>query len=569
MSEPAEGALSPQAKLAATALAEIQKAIRFFRLYPATHRFCVRGVDEAVVRLRRYHEKFADLSVEVARDGLYLDDGNVLPTSGQSTDLPVILYGAGVFGLTLRRGVSERELADFIDVLSDSYSHAEEDGAGGFGAARDVLSALWQRDFSGIGFVIQDQLAPGSKKLDPEIADLADRIHELMFVLRGDDVLEGQEYEDRAGDIEVERFVARLWEERVPEARADPEQAHAYQRTAAGQKRLELLSELRDAKVEAPAERAARIVAWADGQGVTRRIPAEVVARFRAVAALHALTHHDLEGATEMVRQLVGEEGRLSEALSRRLGSVKALHGVAEALRREMARRGPEGLIDFGLAYLDLLHPSASAAAVEVYPLIGHADVRRVFRRYLSRTVVEAAEAIEPLTTHESEDIVKEGLGILAMAGKGTRAFELLERYARERDTLRGPLAKIAVEKLSGSRKSHRLQEIVLTDPNRDRRVQAARRLAQVGHPSSYEPLADFCRSRELWQRDDEEVLAIFKALRTCGGPRASAVFAELSELKKGLFGGKARERIGKLARMWIASERNQRRSQRRPRGTR
>src|SRR5581483_4113022 len=110
-----------RARAGGQALGELQKAIRFFRLYPHTHPFCTQAVDASEEHLKRFLEKSGALDVEIRRDGCYIEDALVLPDSGQSTDLTALLYPEGIRALTLEVGLPRQEIFDFVEILSAHY----------------------------------------------------------------------------------------------------------------------------------------------------------------------------------------------------------------------------------------------------------------------------------------------------------------------------------------------------------------------------------------------------------------------------------------------------------------
>jgi hypothetical protein len=515
---------TPQSKAATVAVTQLQKATRYFRLYPAGHPFREGAVGDAIQRLRRYHGRFNDLHVDVRRDGLYQGEHLLLPDSGQSTDISSLLYIEGIFGLTITAAAEDQEVIDLLETLSAGY--------GGTDASNDLLTALWQRDFPGIGLTILDQLAPGRGSDDPDLQHLAGRIRSIMEGLTGLRPGDERVWEARAGDVAAEELLRSLDAASHVHPSADPAGAERFRRNPAGAKRAVLFAELSQPERMDLNGRATRVIEWASQHGLTAQVDAERLTEVRVSAALGALEQADLEGAAAQVEALVGGGPRLGPEPSARLGAIRSLRLVAQA------------------------HAATTPAVVELYPTLEHDDVRRVFRRHLSALAADHAATLEPLTVVDQPEIVKEAMGILAMGGKGTSAWEVLTRMAK--DDLhpeRAQLAQLVVGKLTGNAPTVQLLEIAKGDPDERRRLAALQQLAKRKNPADFDPLADLARAPELNERPEDEVLAVFHGLQAIGGARAYAVLKELARRKSILFKRKKDARVRALAARWLAGK--------------
>jgi hypothetical protein len=553
-------------KIACTALSEIQKAIRFFRLYPKTHIFCVESSADSLERLQRYTEKFGKLSVAIQRDGCYLGEECVLQDSGQSTDLSALLYPEGVFGITFLAAVTSEEISDLCETLAASYieghSEDEDEEEADDEDAEDLLEALWDHEFEGILFKVQDPLAPAREPTgEGAVSRIAARIRSLVAEFHGEVEFSGV-WEDRAGDHRVEAYMQTLMEQGVAAPASDPGQAASFMLSGEGQRRAALAAELRMPTTSDPG-RAVQIIKWATENNVVTGMDEADLARIRMNAIIIALDHGQINDATTACSDLAGDE-RLSRALTRRLGSIKSLQGVVAGLEALDGELDKDQLIECGLGYLDLLDPAtAMGPACSMYPGIANGNVRRVFRRFLSAGSGEHCEAIEPITLDADKGIAKEALGILAMGGKGTNAWELLKTIAKDtQHEYRSGLAQQVVGKVSGSNESEKLLAVIVDDADPARRVAAAKKLAKVGVPAVYAKLVEHVKSEAFGTRGNSEIAAVFDALSKTGGARSIVVLQELGK-KKGFFArarGKGTERLRTLATNWLETAQADRR---------
>ena len=542
--------LSPQAKVGALALSEIQMATRFHRLYPHDHPFCTKAIGTSMDRLASYGERFGSLEVEILRDGLYLDDELILRDSDQSTDLTTLLYPEGVRDLTFDVGVSAEELLDFVVILSTHYTET----AGEVTFGNDLLTALWRRDLGTITYRIHDPLAPSfvqSPQANKALAPLAQRIRGLLHTygyVEQSDVGSGTELKRAVDGLDVEKFAADLDAKVQREAVDDisiwatrPDQVEAFLRTREGTARRQLREQL-DSPLQADTlGRTADIVAWAAGQGDLAPQGADV-ASFMAGSTLHALSRGDLTKAGAMlahVKALDGGRGTVRASVSSQLGTPEGLGFVAKALEQRAQSADADSLIEEGLEFLMCLEDSAVPGVVGLYESLENAAVRRVFRRFLSSRVSAMPEEIAKLTRSEDPEIAKEAMGMLALAGPRSRAFELLQSAASGLEGAQGELAQEALDAVSGERGRKHLIKRLLEDPDKKNRLAAAHKLESTGVAKSYDPIAEYVESSAFLQREPDEMHVVFELLTHLGGVRAFSLLQRIAGIKLPLLVGR------------------------------
>lgn len=560
MAKKEESRLSPAGKAAAMALSDLQKAIRFYRLYPRDHPFCTRSIEEARDRLDGYFARHGPLEVEVQREGIVLDDQVVLAVTDQSTDLSNLLYPEGVRELSLEPGLPLEELVDFSTILA---AHYPEGSAGEEELAQfrdDLLSALWRRDFDHIEYRAHDELSLRSLRSlqDPGLGELARRIEGLYEGLRRDEV--------PAPALDVERFLAQV---RPPEGaddtgsqRSDPEQVERFLETPAGAARSRLLAELHDPLMGDTLARGSEIVVWASLQSEHPPDRADL-ARFLVGSTLAALGKGELEQAIELLEKVAetDEERRvLLQPVIARLGTGKSLSVLARALEQRRLAVDGDQVVSVGLTFLSRLEDAAIQGACEVYPDLAQEDVRRAFRRYLSARVERGTEPISRLTTHADPKVVRDAVGMLALGAEGTPARRLLEEVVRSgEDSPRAAVAREVLDTVTGERQRRTLLELARHDPDKRRRLLAVKRLKDEQHGQAFEDLSQIVLAPEFAARDQDEIGVFLDVLTALGGLRAIRVLQDLAARKSRLFGRKDVLKLRDMADAWLRSLRQRR----------
>lgn len=558
-----ESRLTPAGKAAALALTDLQKAIRFYRLYPRDHPFCTRSTEEARDRLDAYFEKHGPLEVEVQREGIVLDEVVVLAGTEQSTDLSNLLYPEGVRELSLEPGLPLEELVDFAVILA---AHYPEGTAGEEEAARfteDLLTALWKRDFGHIEYRVHDELSLSSLRSvqDPNLGALARRIDDLFQGLKREELPEE--------GLDVEAFLRELDQQQAAGAlddmanwASDPERVEQFLETDQGEERRNLLAELHDPFMGDTLARGSDIVVWASLQSDQPPDRADV-ARFLVGSTLAALQKGELEQANEILDKVAAtDEDRkvLLPAITARLGVGSSLAVLARALENRRPAVDADRIVTTGLEFLSRLDDAAIQGACDVYPDLGQEDVRRAFRRYLSARVERGTDAITKLTTHADQKIVREAVGILALGAEGTAARRVLEEVVRSKeDSPRASVAREVLETVTGERQRRMLLDAARRDPDKRRRLLAVKRLKDEQQTLAFDDLCDIVLAPEFAGREDDEIHVFLDALTALGGLRAVRVLQDLAARKTRLFGRKDVARLKSLAEAWLRSLRGKR----------
>lgn len=585
---------SAESKLAVPAVNEIQKAIRFFRLYPSTHRFARQAVDDTLVKVQAFFEAHGDLDLRVNPECVLLGDEVLLRAAGQSTDLAPLLYPQGIHGLTIQRGLTKAELGDFVELLAASYVEGEDE----LGLSVDMLTALWQRELEHVQLRVIDQLAAGPSSmaqedggtslggaaggsgnsrsrggsstpihLDPtSLEAIRFRIRELVTMLRSDAVesIDLNLWEPRAGEVELEQLLVESEKTaRAAGRSADGASATATKRFLAsseGAGRKALIKDMQQSPVTL-AMRANRVVDWA--ASLTQDVSPEEMDRFLAASVLNALEQRDVEQASSMITKLARKANkRLTSAYTERLGSVQTLELLARALGAQDGELGPNTLVDRGLVYLSRLEDFPTITNVcQIYAAQENENVRRILRRFLTARVASANEELVKLSTSDEEHIVKEAIGILAMAGKGTPAFERLREIAQDTThEVRAGYARQVVGMVTGEADIQKYLEILLGDPDFKRRLAAAKKLQTLGEKASsaFEQLVEVVKRKEFAAKEQEEVNAILGTLVRIGGVRSVSVLQQLSQRKTLIFGRKDTAKLRTISKAWLASIKEQ-----------
>lgn len=531
------------------ALGTLQKAIHFFRLYPPEHPLCGQTVEETVRALREFLDRHGALEVQIQRDGVAFRGERILDEQGRATDFSFLLYPEGIRSLSFDHGIASREVHQLVETLSG------QDPA--LTAEQDLLGALWRREFSNIHYLTFDQLSPAALRAhhDSTLSAVAQRIDGLSRALgRG----------TPASDEALRRLLEAppsLAPDDPALLAARPERAADYRLTPAGEGRQRLLERVFDPFLGDLLGRAADIVAWAATDEDHEPAPVDV-AHFVAGSVINVLWQGDLLRAADLLGRAEAAGAPHPELVARLTGR-DALALVVRALRpAEGAPPPPPEAAQAAVRYLAHLGPAALPAVARLWGRLVDPEVRAVIHAFLAGQVTSRPEVLAPLTEHADPQLAAEALELFVHSARHPRCHEHLQRFAADPShPARQQGAREALDALSGEGERKRLLQALEASAAREERIQAARRLAEVGNAQTFERLCALAQHKDFAQRDDEELDAVLGALTRLGGVRSVRLLQELNE-RRSLLARKDTQRLSTAAGTWLAELRKTRRGQ-------
>ncbi len=529
--------LSAKAKHAGAVLNELQKAIRFFRLYPHEHPFCVQSTADSHARLLGFGERFGALELQIQREGVFVDDELVLRESEQSTDLSQLLHPEGVRELSIEAGCPLEELRDMVTILSAHYPEGQEEVS----FAADLLTSLWRRDFASIEYKIQDQLSPTAVQAgqDEALAPIVQRIEEVVGELGG----RGDGGDDPGGGgLDIDAFLAEVDERALAQALDDkatwatmPERAEDYLHTPQGAGRQALLGRLRDPLQGDTLGRAADVVAW--GSARPDLVAREDVARFLAGSTLAVLGKGDLQAAAGLLERLP-DDPDVRGAVTQRVAAPEALQLVVQAVSVARTPADQAAVEATALGLFERLEPAAAVqGVVSIYPGVESPRARRVLQGVLGSRLEAGLPAVTSLLEAPDERVAREISRLLAGAGRDSAAWRALQSAAHAQGSSRSAtIARDVLDELTGEKGLRERLAVVLESPDRDARLAALEQLGRSPRPSLFDPLARLAHG-DLSRRDAEEVDRVLGLLVAAGGLRAVRTLNDLADRRTGLLG--------------------------------
>ena len=525
----ADKGLSPKGLLGSRTVAQLQLAVRFFRLYPHDHPFCADAIQKARDALSAFAKTHGTLSLEIRRNGLAIEDEVIQADSNaMSSDLSSLLFTEGVRELILEPELEFDELMRFIEILAAPYPQGDEASF-----SDDLLTTLWREDFKAIEYRIFDPLAASfvrERRDKGSLGEVAARIRGLVEELGGRlELGEAPAEAEATSEIDAETFFRQL-EEREEEDDSlnwatRPERAREFLDTEGGVDRRLLANELLAPEVADSVARAAEVVVWALEE------PEQVVAdldaaRFLAGSTLHALKQGDLAQATRMtewVSQASESRESLGPTVFSRLSTADGLASLSEALT---SRTGipRQAVATEGINYLSRLGSSAIHSMRSHYPDVESALVRSVYRDFMVSRIEDSAETLAALARNQDPNVAREAVDALASLGPDSVGFGYLRDLAQSEGAVR-QVALERIDDLTGETERRDLLNSVARGHSEGDRLAALAALAKRPTARTFAGLVPILEGTAILDRSESEMRAIVDVMRESGGARTRVVF--------------------------------------------
>lgn len=484
------------------------RAIRAHQLYLHNNPTYHKAIDVARASFAPIWAHTGEISLEVTDTQLKWEGRAVMNEPDKTTDaLPWVLYKDGLRELRLLKGVEVQEFVGLIDVITRVRKASNDED--------DLLTVLWEKEFSHIRYRYVDLLVDGMQPLDPseEVND-----HKLV------DPTQVQEPAKEeilpAGVVSLDDFNTTLYflEEREIE----------YLRTAV---QREYASELRGNVVS--------ILLDTYEQQVDASIRDEI-AGVLDILLVNLLTGGQLGTVAMLLREVQVAATRARDVtppqkerllqLADRLSEPEALSQLLQSLDERVEAIGQQELND-------LFEQLRVRALGTIFQWLGKVQNVRV------RTQMETAAArLAQANTGELVRLIgaperEVSLEAMRRAGamKAAAAVTGLGRMAQSTDA---EVRLVAVQALAeiGSPGSLQLLERTMDDASRDVRVAGLRAFAARNHKAALSRLEAMIRDRKVEGADLTEKMAVFEAYGSMCGDAGVAMLDGILN-GKGLFG--------------------------------
>jgi hypothetical protein len=149
-----EKAIEEKVKSTKALIQTFLQTLKAFRLYEANHPILSKFSDKLRKDFDQYFDEFESFSLQIGEHRLYYRGNVVYENIDVKESLAFVFFKDGIRELQFSKGLEFKEMMDFLHIVrkSDFLNRMED----------DLVTLLWEKDFSHITFITVDEFLEGS-----------------------------------------------------------------------------------------------------------------------------------------------------------------------------------------------------------------------------------------------------------------------------------------------------------------------------------------------------------------------------------------------------------------------
>ncbi|HUL37204.1 MAG TPA: HEAT repeat domain-containing protein [Thermodesulfobacteriota bacterium] len=189
-----EKAIEEKVKSTKALIQNFLQTVKAFRLYEANHPILTKFLERLRKDFDQYFDQFDSFSLQIGEHRLYYRGNVVYENEDVKESLAFVFFKDGIRELQFSRGLEFRELLDLLNIVrkSDFLNRMED----------DLVTLLWEKDFSHIAFTTVDEFLEGSGIYVPSTEE--DLIKRSEFTGYAEERLQETSDQKQAGPPEPE-----------------------------------------------------------------------------------------------------------------------------------------------------------------------------------------------------------------------------------------------------------------------------------------------------------------------------------------------------------------------------
>jgi HEAT repeat protein len=495
------------------------QTLKAFRLYEANHPILSKFLERLRKDFDQYFREFESFSLQVGEHRLYYRGNIVYENEDVKESLAFLFFKDGIREIQFAKGMEFKEMIDFLNIVrkGDLLNRMED----------DLVTLLWEKDFSHITFTAVDEFLEGGATLVPATEE---------------DLIKGTEYkgsleegpQERVDEGQAESLTVPGGEglERainpapgqslVQACQLTPEEREVIDREARQEEQPDYIFTLINNLIEILLHLGEDADAYENMISYFDRV-IEFMLEQRDVGKAVAL----LSSLNETMDSIMMKDKQIF-AIQRILENSSSPHSI-QLLAKVMKGNG-EGQADSILEYLRFLTKQAVAP---LCLLLGELESGKWRKTICERLIELSREGIQPLSKFLSDDnpmVVCHVLYILGTIGDPSTVNYLKDLTTHKDLKVREETLQV-LNKFGGQGRD--LMQRFLMDSISGIRAKAALLFARNAKDEAVKPLTDIILSEDFYKRDYKEKASFFRALGETGSKEVISTLKEISKKRK------------------------------------
>jgi len=514
-----EKTLEEEVKSTRSLIQTFIQTVKAYRIYEANHPMLSKFIDRLKKDFDHYFDEYDSFSLQLGEHQLFHRGKVVYESQDIKESLAFLFFKDGIREMRFYKGLELKEMIDFLNVVrrNDQINRSED----------DLVTLLWEKDFSHIDFTTVDEFLEGSGALVPATEE--DFAKKLEYRGNWD---EG--WAEKADPSEAEpssTLVAEGLKQALPLApgqslvqacQLNPAEGEEMSRRAQQEQHPEHLYVLIDNLIEILLHLGEDIDAYENMIAFFQRAIESLLDQGEVKRAVETLNH-----LNETIESIVLKDKQIFAI--RRILETSSSPQAVERLGKMLKT---DGEIDSESTrqYLQFL----TAQAVDpLCLLLGQLESGK-WRRIICDRLVELSQTeIQPLTRYLSDPnplVVSQILYVLGKIGHPSTLKFLGPLVTHSDPKMREEALRLITR---FEEKGKDLLQRFLKDPHPEIRGKASLALAKTAKGQAVKPLAEIILSADFFKRSYEEKASFFKALGETGSQEAIPFLQKIAKKRR------------------------------------
>ena len=520
-----EKAIEEEVKSTKSLIQTLLQTMKSYRLYESSHPILLKFMDRLRKDFDRYFEEFDSLYFQIKEHQLIYRGKVVYESEDKKESLAFLFYKDGIREIRFFKGLEYAEIVEFLNIVrrSDLVNRLED----------DLVTLLWEKDFSHITFTSVDDFMEGGSRVIPETEEDLER--GLEYRGSSEEWVEENVDEDEAKGsqvITVESLSTAInsspGQSLVQACELTPDEIEAITRIAHQEQQPEYVYVLINNLVEILLHLGEDLDAYENMISYFEQIITSLLERKllgRAVTILENL--NDVMESMVLKDKQIFALRRIFEISS----SVQSVALLGKAMKGD-GTADQESVHQ----YLQLL---TKQAIVPLCQLLGELESGK-WREVLCEIIVKLSrEEIQPLVkflSAPSPFLVCHIIYILRKIGNPSTLKYIGNLVVHEDLRVREETLQLLSK---FGEKGKDLTERFLRDSAPGIRAKASLILARMAKERAVKPLTEIILSEDFYKREYEEKVSFFRALGETGAEEAIPILKKIAKKRKWFNKGK------------------------------
>jgi len=492
------------------------QTLKAFRLYEANHPILSKFVEKLRKDFDQYFGEFDSFSLQIGEHRLHYRGNVVYENEDVKESLAFVFFKDGIRELQFSKGLEFKEMMDFLNIVrkSDFLNRMED----------DLVTLLWEKDFSHITFTTVDEFLDGSSTFVPATEEDLIKGSEYTGTLEEGPQEEADEERDESSQVPMREGLQQVinpapGQSLVQACQLTPEESEVIHRDARQEEQADYIYVLIDNLIEILLHLGEDVDAYENMISYFDRV-IEYLLEQKEVGKAVAL----LKSLNETMESIMMKDKQIF-AIQRILEECSSPHSV-ELLGKAMKGNG-EVKSEPILQYFQFL---TKQAVEPLCLLLGELESGKWRKAICDELTELSREEIQPLSKFLSDGnpiLVCQILNILGRIGDPS-TVKYLGNLVTHRD-LKVREETLQVLDKFGEKGKDPIQKYLM-DPVSGIRAKAALLLARHTKEKAIKPLTEIILSEDFYKRDYREKASFFRAL---GETKSEEVIPILKRIAK------------------------------------